>query len=381
MIRLISNYLNRFYGYRMATAQGSAIPWRRHRFRSKAWILYALGALLLLLLIARLMLPSYVQRYVNRVLDRNPSYGGKVGTVHLHLWRGAYAIEDVSIIKTTEKIPVPLFAAARVEFSVDWRALFRATVVGKVTVYDGSLNFARNKQGEVQTGEEGNWVQTVRDLFPLRIDRFTVQDSKIRYQDFAQSPPVTVTLSEVNGHATNLTNSLALSGSLVAYITAQAIAEGHAPILARGSVNPYTKRANFDLALELNGLDLRRLNDVLKAYAGVDAERGIFSSFLEISCKDDRFDGYAKFLLRDVHLLSLEKDISNPLRLAWQAVVAAIAEVFTNQTQDQIATRVPISGKFGDADTDNLTAFFSLLGNAFIEAIKPGLDKESRVFE
>jgi len=41
----------------------------------------------------RAFLPWAVRDYVNRTLDRNPLYEGKIGDVQIHLWRGAYSIQ------------------------------------------------------------------------------------------------------------------------------------------------------------------------------------------------------------------------------------------------------------------------------------------------
>jgi hypothetical protein len=64
----------------------------------------------LLLGVGRAILPWAVRGYVNRTLDRNSLYQGTIGTVQIHLWRGAYSIEDVRITKTTGDVPVPFFA-------------------------------------------------------------------------------------------------------------------------------------------------------------------------------------------------------------------------------------------------------------------------------
>lgn len=57
----------------------------------------------------RLALPSMVQKYVNRKLDELPEYDGHVGQVDIHLWRGAYAVDYVRIVKTEGKVTEPLF--------------------------------------------------------------------------------------------------------------------------------------------------------------------------------------------------------------------------------------------------------------------------------
>src|SRR5262245_20858713 len=107
---------------------------RRKRWRS--WRRLALFFLVLAIVAGtgRAMLPSAVRDYVNRTLDRHPLYAGNIGEVEIHLWRGAYSIQNVRISKTTGNVPVPFFAAKRVDFAIEWNALLHRRVVGRVVM-------------------------------------------------------------------------------------------------------------------------------------------------------------------------------------------------------------------------------------------------------
>src|SRR5204862_1963946 len=119
----------------------------------------------------RAILPSTLRWYVNRVIDRHPLYDGKIGAIEVHLCRGAYSIDDVRLIKTTGNVPVPLFSAKRVDFSVQWDALMHRKLVGKVVMEEPSLNFVdAATDAESQTGAGGPWLQIIRDLFPFKIN-------------------------------------------------------------------------------------------------------------------------------------------------------------------------------------------------------------------
>src|ERR1017187_10565829 len=58
---------------------------------------------------ARLLAPSYVERAINRRLSQIPGYAGHVGDIGLHLWRGAYSIDDIEIVKGNGKVAEPFF--------------------------------------------------------------------------------------------------------------------------------------------------------------------------------------------------------------------------------------------------------------------------------
>ena len=66
-------------------------------FRAKIGIF--LLAFVALVVIGRAVLPSELRGYVNRTLDRNLLYEGRIGRIELHLWRGAYSIDDTVCVR------------------------------------------------------------------------------------------------------------------------------------------------------------------------------------------------------------------------------------------------------------------------------------------
>jgi hypothetical protein len=70
------------------------------RTRRRRGLLWA-GIILLFLLTAggilRAFLPQLVRDHVNRTLDRNLLYEGRIGEAEIHLLRGAYSIDDVHL--------------------------------------------------------------------------------------------------------------------------------------------------------------------------------------------------------------------------------------------------------------------------------------------
>ena len=134
-----------------ANAEGET-PKRRKRRR---WLRFGLVLVVIAVVagVGRALLPWAVRDYVNRTLDRNPLYAGNIGEVQIHLRRGAYSIQDVRISKTTGNVPVPFFAAKRVDFALEWPALLHRKVVGRVLMEEPEMNFVDARtEGEIQTG-------------------------------------------------------------------------------------------------------------------------------------------------------------------------------------------------------------------------------------
>ena len=67
-------------------------------------------SLIALLFIGRLAMPYAIKHYVNKKLQQLPGYGGQIGDVDVHLYRGAYTIHDVDILKKTNKVSIPFVA-------------------------------------------------------------------------------------------------------------------------------------------------------------------------------------------------------------------------------------------------------------------------------
>ena len=102
--------------------------------------------LVLLGLVAfRLYLPTLVKNYSNRVLNRIAGYHGHIDDVRLHLWRGAYSIIGLDLLKIDGHVPVPFFSAEKIDFSLHWAALFHGQLVGKLEIDHPKINFVASK--------------------------------------------------------------------------------------------------------------------------------------------------------------------------------------------------------------------------------------------
>ncbi len=338
-------------------------------------VIYLISFIIILLIGIRLVLPHYVLKYVNKVINQNPGYSGKVNDIELSLWRGAYQIWGISFYKKFAKIPAPLFISPHVDLSVEWRSIFDGSFVGEVEVDSPKVNFVGGPtEKESQDGTEADWLETIRDLFPLKINHFVVNNGQVHYKDFSTKPQVDVYFAKVQAIATNLTNSLDLSKTRVAHIDASGVAQNIAKTNLAMDLDPFSDDPDFYLNGSLKNLPITSLNNFLGAYASVDAEKGDFSAYTELAAQKKVFDGYFKVLIKDLQLLSLE-DTHKPLRFIWESIVAFISEIFTNHSQDQIATKIPLTGKYDDPKIGKWKAAIGIFKNAFIEALKPGIDK------
>ena len=354
---------------------GMGIKTRKMLFWTVLLLVVALAAF-------RLALPTLVQSYVNDKLDELPEYDGRIGDVDIHLIRGAYSIDDVDILKTSGDIPVPFFAARKVDFSVEWREIFHRALVGEIHVYGCGLNFVKAETKEQsQTSIDKSWLDVVKDLFPFRINKFEIHDGGVWFHDIGTKPKVDAYLTNLVAVCTNLYNTRRFATELPADFRASGTTLGGGELDIHVKLDPLADSPRFDLELALESVNLVALNDFLEAYGKFNVKRGTFEVFTEIAGSEGRFDGYVKPFFQDLDVFELKEDSENPLKLVWQAIVAGAVKIFKNHPQDQVATKIPVSGSFEKTDVAVWTTVVNVLRNAFVEAFRANIDESIDLFK
>ncbi|HLX70136.1 MAG TPA: DUF748 domain-containing protein [Verrucomicrobiae bacterium] len=351
--------------------------------------LRVVGIILLIFIIAlcvgRAILPWYVQNYVNRTLHRDALYSGRIGKVHVHLLRGAYSIDEVRISKTTGDVPVPFFAARRVDFAVQWNALFHRKIVGRVLMENPEINFVdAESEQESQNGTGAPWLQMIRDLFPFKINSAQIQEGSVHFRSYKTAEPLDVYLSHVNGSIENLSNVRDEINPLVATVQATAKVMDQANLEFKMTLDPFSYRPTFHLALRLLGLDVTKINELALAYGKFDFKRGWFDLVVEADSKEGQMSGYVKPLFRNLKVFSLSQDIKqdNALEFFWQALLGAVTDIFKNHPRDQFGTLIPFSADESTATTANILATIgNVLRNAFVRAYLPRLQSGQEAVE
>ncbi len=340
------------------------------------WGKITLLSIVVVLIIARLMLPYFVTKYVNKVLADLHGYKGQIDDVDIALIRGAYVIQGLQLDKVGGKVPVPFVKCEAIDLSIEWRALLHLKVKAKVKLEKLVLNFVAGPTKETsQSGKEADWTKALDKLLPIDVNRFEVKEGTITYKDFHTSPKANLYLDKVELVATNLSNIVdkqkALPSSL--YVSANSIGKG--TLLITGRLNVLKKIPDADLNVKFTDVDLTSLNEFTKAYAKFYFEEGSLDLFSEMAMADGNIDGYVKPILHHVKVLNWAKEDEPPLNKLWQGVIGVTEDVFKNHKKDQFATRVDIHGNIKKTETDIWGAIVNVLSNGFIEAFQKKLDE------
>ncbi len=344
----------------------------KRRYR---WPLWTVAGLVVALVALNIALPYLVRNYLNEKLADMGDYWGEVADVDLALWRGAYRINGLKIVKVDGKVPVPFITAPLIEFAVSWHSLwYDHAVVAKGHFVRPEINFVdggTNQQAS-QTGKGTDWQAQLSMLLPITLNEVRIEDGKITFHNFNSTPPVNVDATSVNASFYNLTNVTDLKGKRDARFEGHALLQGQAPLEATATFDPLSDFENFEFRFRARDLQLKRMNDFASAYGKFDFKAGTGDLVIEAQAENAQLTGYIKPLLRDVEVFDWKQDVENKdkniFRSIWEAVVGTSETVLKNQRKNQFATRVELSGNVHQQNVSAFSAFLAILRNGFIQA-------------
>jgi hypothetical protein len=336
----------------------------------------ALAVVAVLLLAARIALPFVVKHQINARLAAIPGYTGRVETVGIHLWRGAYSLGDIAIFRQSGQVREPFVAVRHLDFSIAWRELLHRKVVSDIFIDRPDVNFVKAPTpAESQQDTDRRWQDLVEDLFPIDITRLEVREGAVRYIDRTKAPHIDVFLRHARVIATGLRNRSGEGGrEFPADISVDGESLGGGKVQLYITADPLAPQPHFHLSAKVDGVNLPALNDALRAMANVDVSRGTFRLAAEMAGRDGGFQGYLKPFFEDLDFKNLEDKNKNLGERLWEKVVAGLAWLVKNKARDQVGTRIPFSGRFGDPKLGLWTTIANTFRHGFIRAFNPTIE-------
>ncbi len=348
-----------------------------HRIRS--WpraVLISIAVILLLMIAARIALPYAVERMVNQRLREIPGYSGQVEDIDISLLRGAYTMHRLEIYRVSGEVRDPFVFARLIDFSVAWRELFRRKVVSDILVDQGEITFVAGATAEEsQKDLDRRWQDVVKDLFPLEITRFEMTNGMVRYEDTKAKPQIDLFVKNANVVATGLRNRPDKGeGEFPATISIRGDSLGGGKLAIEVAADLLAPQPHFHLSAKIDDVNLPELNDSLRAFANVDVGRGTFRMAAEMAGKDGGFQGYVKPFFEGVEFNNMEDEKKSVFSRLWENMVQGLAWLVKNKQRDQVATRIPFEGQFGDPKMGLVSTITNLFRHGFIRAFNPTVE-------
>lgn len=265
--------------------------------KSKRKKIYIILLIILIILVAvRIALPYIAKNYINKELDNIEGYHASIENVNISLFSGAFGIGNLLIYEEASASPdTPFVRLQRMDFSIDWKALFKGKIVSKIFMDSLEVNFTKFKEEESE--EENpriNFAERLKEISPLEINKWEVKNAKIAYRDPTSSPQVNVFLDEFHMIATNLTNVENPDIALPASFTINSKAMGDGSMVVYAGLNILQQTVDFDINYSFEDIDLVLFNRFMEAYANLSLESGILDVYAEMVGKGGSVTGYVK---------------------------------------------------------------------------------------
>jgi hypothetical protein len=205
-----------------------------------------------------------------------------------------------------------------------------------------------------------------------RVDRFRVVGGEIGMSHPSSKPPWTIFVSDLRVGVRNFSTR---PGDPPGHASVHGKLMGSGSMDIETRVSPPAHGPDFQTKVSIENVDLRTMNDLLRATGDFDVAKGEMSFWADVTVKNGHIDGYAKPFFQDVQVYSPQQDQNKGvLHKAWEHVVGAVTDVFTSPPTEAVATKTDLSGDVKSPDTSIWEIVVHLVQNAFFKAILPGLE-------
>ncbi len=331
----------------------------------------------MLLVIARLLLPYFVLRYVNKTLADMGDYTGHVEDIDIQLIRGAYQLDNLRIRKVNGNIKKPFLFLPKTDLSVEWKSLFKGKLVSEVECYEPEINFAFSEnEASSQTGADVDWTAYLKKMLPISINRFAVINGKVDLTNLVTQPRADLSLQKFQAEIRNIRNVDDTGKKLPSPVVASGDVPGYGGTMNfSANMNLLKQTPDFDYNLQFTDVQLVKVNPLAREYANIDFERGTMSVYSEMAMLDGKLNGYLKPLTKGMKIFKLNEHEGRSVGKFFTELLAQVGTaVLKNQKRDQVATRIPLSGTVDNIETFTWPTIFGILRNAYIEAFRGEFD-------
>ena len=208
----------------------------------------------------------------------------------------------------------------------------------------------------------------------IQADQVTLTGCTIGMVNKAAHRPYRVFLADTDITMRNVSNQFS-QGTGQVHLKAKFMGSGITT--ASANFRPEQEGSVLDLYVTIKNSQLTAMNDVLRAYGDFDVSAGIFSLVTELHIKNGAITGYIKPFFKDMKVYDRRKDSKRGFgHQMYEMMVGGVATILENRTDQEVATKVEISGRVEKPETSMVQIVVELLGNAFFKAILPRFETE-----
>jgi hypothetical protein len=339
------------------------------------WIIIVAIFLVVVITAAIIALPSIIKAKINKALLAQRNFSGMVERVNVALFKGEVTLHNLAVHKPSTsadnllvELHVPMITCA-----FKWRSLLRKQPDLNIEVIQPNVDIKIHSEPKPEEEIPGEpKVISLRapliSMMPFsvnaRISDGTVKFLRTGEFDFEMVVnDLDILIDQFSNREIAQPCAIAVTASLL---------DGNAQI--KSTLHPLADALRLDADLKIRSVNMVLLNDVFRKFAKIDLSHGTLEVYSEITIKDNMFNGYITPVLKDLDFSGAEDRNDTFFRRVWEKIVAAGVKLLQNNKEDQLASRIPISGRLDDPKINMAAVIGGILKNAFIKPLRPSLE-------
>ncbi len=344
----------------------------------RAWF-WAVAAVLVLLVAARVALGPLVTHLTQKGLDSLTGYEGTFSQVHVSLLPARLTLTDLRLVEDGTEVKDAVLFIKALRAQVLWGGLLQGrleaaviadhahfrVLMGETQAPPEVEEAAKKAVAEVKRNEL-NLAKTLEAVVPLRVARFELRDSEVTLIDATDAKQPHLWLKDIEFVAENLVTRAALDEQVPLLMTGRATVQKSGVLKLMVMVDLLAPKPAFTGQVQLSGLNLESLYAWASAKAGV-SPHGRLDAFVNLNSAGGALRGDVKVMARDVKVDALPGDVANGLRAA--AANIAFAALKDEQKGRVVATTLPLRGTLEQPDVQVWPAVLGVVRNAFVDAL------------
>jgi hypothetical protein len=204
----------------------------------------------------------------------------------------------------------------------------------------------------------------------LKARHLRVKDTTVGFVNDRAEPRYRVFLVDINAQMDHFSNRLT-DETATARVTGHFMGSGQ--IVLAATLRPETDGPDFDLSIQVERTEVRTMNDLLRAHDGLAVTSGHFSVYSDFHVKGGRVAGYVKPLIHDLKVSGAEQGRKGVGQKIKEKALNLLSRFRPNREPKDIPRVVPVEGPLENPRANTWEAIVSLVRNAFIDDIVPGL--------
>jgi hypothetical protein len=352
--------------------------------RARRWprrVLIALGVLLVLVVIVRLVLDPIAAHYTRQALSQAKGMDSRFEGVHVTVFPPGYEIRQLAVIETPGgSWKRPLFEVDRARVSLDWRRLFKARLSLALRLDEPKIKVTQRSEAPTEVKEQvekhkpraaSDVANKLEEMMPARVDRIEARRGEFSFRDIGAAGFPEVALHRIEAAIENIATRPALGEGQPTTASVSAVLGESGDLSVFVSSDLFAKSVNLAGNAALRGWKVAELYELEKARTKLQTPKGTLDLFTEFKVRNGYISGGVKPVLKNVEVKPADENFFTKVK-AWVADTAL--DLFSDRVpgRDAVATVVPLRGHLDDPDVQIVPTVLSILRNAFVEGISSG---------